>query len=298
MQQFACHTDSVLTAAEHNHDPQIRVFRIGHRIVLVTCRSHRRWAKKTGRGFAAPNANGVAADDRRLPDTWDQEQNVLWKVTIPGWGWGSPIVWGDRVFVSAVFADEDYEKPKGGLYLRRRARRTARHGASLDGLLPEPEDRRGALEARSAHRQARDSAASQEHLRRRNAHDRRQAAVRAVRRRRTVLLRLRRQAALDPRDRTEENEVRLRRGRFAGRAGRPGDHGLRQRRRVVHRGHRQRHRQAPLESPSATKRAPGPRRSSGSTTARPRSSPPARKKIAPTRPTASCCGTSTATCRC
>ena len=52
--------------------------------------------------FRGALANGVAADDSRLPDTWDQEQNVLWKVTIPGWGWGSPIVWGDRVFVSAV----------------------------------------------------------------------------------------------------------------------------------------------------------------------------------------------------
>ncbi len=66
--------------------------------------------------FRGALANGVAADDSRLPDAWDQEQNVLWKVTIPGWGWGSPIVWQDRVFVSAVLADEDYERPKGGLY--------------------------------------------------------------------------------------------------------------------------------------------------------------------------------------
>ncbi len=33
-----------------------------------------------------------------------------------GAGWGSPIVWGDRVFVSAVHSDDEYEKPKGGLY--------------------------------------------------------------------------------------------------------------------------------------------------------------------------------------
>jgi outer membrane protein assembly factor BamB len=42
---------------------------------------------------------------------------VQWKAAIPGWGWGSPIVWGDRVFVSAVHSDDDYEKPKAGLYL-------------------------------------------------------------------------------------------------------------------------------------------------------------------------------------
>jgi len=58
----------------------------------------------------------VAPDDSRLSDTWDQEDNVQWKVSIPGRGWGSPIIWEDRVFVSAVHSDEEYEQPKGGLY--------------------------------------------------------------------------------------------------------------------------------------------------------------------------------------
>ncbi|MCA9231243.1 MAG: PQQ-binding-like beta-propeller repeat protein [Planctomycetales bacterium] len=67
--------------------------------------------------FRGADATGVVADDPRLPDTWDQETNVLWKAAIPGRGWGSPIVWGDRVFVSAVHSDEEYEQPKAGLYL-------------------------------------------------------------------------------------------------------------------------------------------------------------------------------------
>ncbi len=58
------------------------------------------------------DATGVVADDPQLPDTWDQTQNVQWKVTIPGWGWGSPIVWGDCVFVSAVHSDDEYVEPK------------------------------------------------------------------------------------------------------------------------------------------------------------------------------------------
>ena len=67
--------------------------------------------------FRGADGTGVVADDPRLPDTWDQEQNVAWKAAVPGWGWGSLIVWGDRVFVSAVHSDDDYDKPKGGLYL-------------------------------------------------------------------------------------------------------------------------------------------------------------------------------------
>ncbi len=67
--------------------------------------------------FRGDNANGVVADDPRLPLNWNNKQNVQWKTKILGWGWGSPVVWGDRVFVTAVHSDLDYEKPKGGLYL-------------------------------------------------------------------------------------------------------------------------------------------------------------------------------------
>jgi hypothetical protein len=45
---------------------------------------------------------GVIADDPMLPDTWSATENVAWKVPVPGQGWGSPIVWGDYVFVSAA----------------------------------------------------------------------------------------------------------------------------------------------------------------------------------------------------
>ncbi len=69
--------------------------------------------------FRGADATGVAADDPRLPDTWDQETNVRWTADIPGRGWGSPIIWGDRVFISAVHSDDEYEAPKGGLYLGR-----------------------------------------------------------------------------------------------------------------------------------------------------------------------------------
>jgi len=67
--------------------------------------------------FRGENGNGVVADDPRLPVHWNAKENVQWKTKILGWGWGSPVVRGDRVFVTAVHSDLDYEKPKGGLYL-------------------------------------------------------------------------------------------------------------------------------------------------------------------------------------
>jgi outer membrane protein assembly factor BamB len=61
-------------------------------------------------------ADGVSADDPRLPESWSQSDNVAWKVDVPGLGWGSPIVWGDRVFVTSVVADKETTRPKKGLY--------------------------------------------------------------------------------------------------------------------------------------------------------------------------------------
>ena len=50
--------------------------------------------------------NGVA-NQASPPTEWSSTKNVRWKVAIPGRGSGSPVVWGDRVFVvTAVAANE------------------------------------------------------------------------------------------------------------------------------------------------------------------------------------------------
>ena len=60
--------------------------------------------------FRGPAGTAVVADDPALPESWSPTENVAWKTAIPGRGWSSPIVWGDRVFVTSVVAEEDYEK--------------------------------------------------------------------------------------------------------------------------------------------------------------------------------------------
>ncbi len=59
--------------------------------------------------FRGPHASGVA-DGHKPPTTWNAEKgtNIKWKTPIPGLAHSSPIVWGDRVFVtSAVSSDPD-----------------------------------------------------------------------------------------------------------------------------------------------------------------------------------------------
>jgi outer membrane protein assembly factor BamB len=66
--------------------------------------------------FRGPASLAVADDDPRLPETWSQTENVAWSVDVPGLGWASPIVWGDKIFVTSVWSDGAVEEPKKGLY--------------------------------------------------------------------------------------------------------------------------------------------------------------------------------------
>ena len=51
------------------------------------------------RRFRGPDGAGVS-EDRDLPTTWSDTENLLWKTELPGAGSSSPIVVGDRVFVT------------------------------------------------------------------------------------------------------------------------------------------------------------------------------------------------------
>jgi outer membrane protein assembly factor BamB len=54
--------------------------------------------------WRGPGGQGVA-EGRGYPDTWSDTQNVLWRAAIPGRGHSSPIVWGDRLFVTSGYDD-------------------------------------------------------------------------------------------------------------------------------------------------------------------------------------------------
>ncbi len=66
--------------------------------------------------FRGPNARGVSTN-AAFPEQWSATENVVWKAEIPGRGWSSPIVWGERVFVTTAVNSGVSEPPKKGLYL-------------------------------------------------------------------------------------------------------------------------------------------------------------------------------------
>ena len=50
--------------------------------------------------FRGPNGSGIATDSAALPTQWSPETNLAWKLELPGPGASSPIIVGDRVFVT------------------------------------------------------------------------------------------------------------------------------------------------------------------------------------------------------
>ena len=50
--------------------------------------------------WRGPEQTGVA-HATNLPETWSETENVVWKTPLPSWSGGSPVIWGDRIFVTS-----------------------------------------------------------------------------------------------------------------------------------------------------------------------------------------------------
>ena len=67
-------------------------------------------------GWRGPRGDGISSE-KGIPVQWDLSKNVKWKADVPGVGHSSPIVWGNRVFVTtAVSSDPSQETFRKGLY--------------------------------------------------------------------------------------------------------------------------------------------------------------------------------------
>ena len=51
--------------------------------------------------WRGPTADGIS-DEKDMPIAWSATENVTWKTPLPGGGNSTPIIWGDRVFVTCA----------------------------------------------------------------------------------------------------------------------------------------------------------------------------------------------------
>jgi len=72
----------------------------------------RQWSQY--RGY---NSNGTL-DNTNLPEIWDvsENENIKWKIEIPGLGLSSPVIWGDKLFITTAISETDSEGLKTGIY--------------------------------------------------------------------------------------------------------------------------------------------------------------------------------------
>lgn len=81
------------------HSHPLRAARIGTLLLLLTGISLAgNWDR-----FRGPNGTGDGGS-AALPDSFTKD-HLVWKVAIPGVGHGSPVVWGDKLFLQAAPAD-------------------------------------------------------------------------------------------------------------------------------------------------------------------------------------------------
>jgi outer membrane protein assembly factor BamB len=81
-------------------------------ILIVSCATAQNWPS-----FRGPNATGVV-EGRTMPVKWDAEKSsgILWKMPVPGLAHSSPVVWGDKVFITTAISTEQKPETRFGLY--------------------------------------------------------------------------------------------------------------------------------------------------------------------------------------
>ena len=54
--------------------------------------------------FRGPGGQGHSSE-RDLPLEWSEDKNIIWKVPIPGLGWSSPVIHGDRIWLTTALGE-------------------------------------------------------------------------------------------------------------------------------------------------------------------------------------------------
>ncbi len=62
--------------------------------------------------WRGPQSNGLTTV-KKVPTEWGTDENIAWKVAIPGTGWSQPVVWGDKIFITTAIT-ENQRKPQAG----------------------------------------------------------------------------------------------------------------------------------------------------------------------------------------
>jgi len=74
-------------------------------LVALTAASYSFAGTQDWPGWRGPSSNGISTL-KNLPASWSHDRNVAWKAAVPGRGHSSPVVWGNRVFLTTDIEGE------------------------------------------------------------------------------------------------------------------------------------------------------------------------------------------------
>jgi outer membrane protein assembly factor BamB len=60
--------------------------------------------------WRGPALNGVSSATN-LPVEWSADSNIVWKTALPAWAGSTPVIWGDRIFLTSASAAPAPEQP-------------------------------------------------------------------------------------------------------------------------------------------------------------------------------------------
>jgi outer membrane protein assembly factor BamB len=113
--------------------------RIGLACVMLLI-SPAAYAQNTARNtawpqFRGPDSNPVGTNPQ-LADRWSKTENVEWSQEIPGRGWSSPIVAGNRIYLTTVTTDGKSKPPQIGTeYSNEYVAELRKQGLSMDKVI-------------------------------------------------------------------------------------------------------------------------------------------------------------------
>jgi len=75
-------------------------------LILASCSKTHNWTQFRG------SESNMLTELTGLPEEWDTVKNVAWTYKIEGTGWGSPVIWGNKIFFTSCFPEKVAPAPE------------------------------------------------------------------------------------------------------------------------------------------------------------------------------------------
>ncbi len=81
--------------------------------------------------WRGPHHNGIS-DSTSLPMKWSSTENIVWKTPLPSWSAATPIIWGDRIFITSPSKTEPKTRQPAQKSPEQKKQQRRRRRSSLD----------------------------------------------------------------------------------------------------------------------------------------------------------------------